>query len=124
MIEINNLSKSFGKLKVLNSVNLSCKQGECIALIGPNGCGKTTLIKSILGMVIPSEGTIKFKEEYISKNFEYRKHIGYMPQIGRYPDNMTIGQILEMIKEIRKSEAKLDEDLLHQFKLKIYLIKE
>jgi Cu-processing system ATP-binding protein len=43
MIEINNLSKSFGKLKVLNSVNLSCKQGECIALIGPNGCGKTTL---------------------------------------------------------------------------------
>jgi Cu-processing system ATP-binding protein len=40
-----------------------------------------------------------------------------MPQIGRYPDNMTIGQILEMIKEIRKSEEKLDEDLLHQFKL-------
>ena len=69
-------------------------------------------------MVIPSEGTIKFKEEYISKNFEYRKHIGYMPQIGRYPDNMTIGQILEMIKEIRKSEEQLDEDLLHQFKLK------
>ena len=118
MIEINNLSKNFGKLKVLSSVNLSCIQGECIALIGPNGCGKTTLIKSILGMVIPSEGTIKFKEEFISKNFEYRKHIGYMPQIGRYPDNMTIGQILVMIKDIRKSDKQLDEDLLYQFKLK------
>lgn len=118
MIEIDNLSKNFGKLKVLNKVNLSCKKGECIALIGPNGCGKTTLIKSILGMVIPSEGTIKFMEEYVSKNHEYRKHIGYMPQIGRYPDNMTIGQILEMIKEIRRSDVQLDEDLLHQFKLK------
>lgn len=118
MIEINNLSKSFGKLKVLNSVNVSCKQGECIALIGPNGCGKTTLIKSILGMVIPSSGSIKFKEEFISKTYEYRRHIGYMPQIGRYPDNMTIGQILEMIIEVRKSDKQLDEELLQQFKLK------
>ena len=101
MIEITNLTKSFAKLKVLNNVNLSCKQGECIALIGPNGCGKTTLIKSILGMVIPSQGDIKFKGDTISSTFEYRQHIGYMPQIGRYPENMTIGQILEMIKEIR-----------------------
>lgn len=118
MIEITNLTKSFAKLKVLNNVNLSCKQGECIALIGPNGCGKTTLIKSILGMVIPSQGDIKFKGDTISSTFEYRQHIGYMPQIGRYPENMTIGQILEMIKEIRKPETALDEDLLHQFKLK------
>jgi len=118
MIEINNLSKKFGKLTALNNVNLSFKKGECIALIGPNGCGKTTLIKSILGMVIPSDGNIKFKGEFISKSHEYRNYIGYMPQIGRYPDNMTIGQILEMIKEIRKPNMALDEDLLHEFKLK------
>ena len=118
MIQINNLSKNFGKLKVLNDVNLFCKEGECIALIGPNGCGKTTLIKTILGMVIPTEGTIKVNNETISKNFEYRKHLGYMPQIGRYPENMTIGQIIEMIKEIRKYEGELDEELLQQFKLK------
>jgi len=118
MIEITNISKSFGKLNVLNNVTLSFKKGECIALIGPNGCGKTTLIKTILGMVIPSNGTINFKGANILKTNEYRKHIGYMPQIGRYPDNMTIGQIIEMIKEIRKSDLQLDEDLLHQFKLK------
>lgn len=124
MIEINNLSKNFARLKVLNNVSLSCNQGECIALIGPNGCGKTTLIKSILGMVIPTEGTIKFKETYITNNFEYRNHIGYMPQIGRYPDNMSIGQILDMIKELRKANIPLDEDLFHQFKLKDILNKK
>jgi Cu-processing system ATP-binding protein len=124
MIEINNLSKNFARLKVLNNVSLSCAQGECIALIGPNGCGKTTLIKSILGMVIPSEGTIKFKDTFITNNFEYRNHIGYMPQIGRYPDNMSIGQILDMIKELRKSDIPLDEDLFHQFKLKDILNKK
>lgn len=115
MIEINNLHKNFGKLEVLNNVNLSFNKGECIALIGPNGCGKTTLIKSILGMVIPTKGTIKVKEELVSQNYQYRKQIGYMPQIGRYPDNMTIGQIIDMIKDIRKSDQLLDEELLHQY---------
>lgn len=115
MIEINNLYKNFGKLEVLNDVNLSFNNGECIALIGPNGCGKTTLIKSILGMVIPTKGTIKVKGELISQNYQYRKNIGYMPQIGRYPDNMTIGQIIEMIKEIRKADQTLDEELLLQY---------
>jgi Cu-processing system ATP-binding protein len=115
MIEISNLHKNFGKLEVLNNVNLSFNKGECIALIGPNGCGKTTLIKSILGMVIPTKGTIKVKGELVSQNYQYRKQIGYMPQIGRYPDNMTIGQIVDMIKDIRKSDQVLDEELLHQY---------
>ncbi|MDF2449077.1 MAG: lptB 2 [Bacteroidota bacterium] len=118
MIEINALSKNFGKLKVLNNVHLTCNKGECIALIGPNGCGKTTLIKSILGMVIPTGGTIKFQGNFITTNHAYRNHIGYMPQIGRYPDNMTIGQIIEMVKEIRKSDSFLDEDLMQAFDLK------
>ncbi|WP_395050497.1 ABC transporter ATP-binding protein [Flavobacterium sp.] len=121
MIEIKNIHKKFGKLEVLNNINLSFKKGECIALIGPNGCGKTTLIKSILGMVIPSKGTILFNERSILKKYKYRGQIGYMPQIGRYPDYMTVGQIIEMIKKIRNSDQALDEDLVKAFELeKIY----
>lgn len=117
MIEIRNINKKFGKLEVLKNVNLSCKSGECIALIGPNGCGKTTLIKSILGMVLPDKGSIEFNGKSVLGEYIYRENIGYMPQIGRYPDNMTIGQIIEMIKKIRNSNQVLDEDLLKAFEL-------
>ena len=117
MIEIKNINKKFGKFEVLKSVSLSCKSGECIALIGPNGCGKTTLIKSILGMVLPDRGSIEFNGKSILGKYIYRENIGYMPQIGRYPDNMTIGQIIDMIKKIRNSNHDLDEDLLNAFEL-------
>ncbi len=117
MIEIKNISKKFGKLEVLKNVDLTCRKGECIALIGPNGCGKTTLIKSILGMVIPDSGSIDFEGKSVLRQFQYRERIGYMPQIGRYPDNMTIAQIIDMIKKIRNASGPLDEDLFHAFKL-------
>lgn len=117
MIEIKNIYKKFGKLEVLADVNLSCNKGECIALIGPNGCGKTTLIKAILGMVLPDRGMIEFNGKAVFKEYLYRESIGYMPQIGRYPDNMTIGQIIDMIKKIRNSNNGLDEDLFKAFEL-------
>lgn len=117
MIEIKNTYKKFGKLEVLNDINLTFNKGECIALIGPNGCGKTTLIKSILGMVIPTQGDILFDQKSILNEYKYRENIGYMPQIGRYPDYMTVGQIIEMIKKIRNSDQDLDEDLIKEFEL-------
>lgn len=117
MIAVKNIEKKFGKLHVLKNINLTFEKGECIALIGPNGCGKTTLIKSILGMVLPDSGSIEFNGKSVLGEYVYRENIGYMPQIGRYPDHMTIGQIIEMIKKIRNTNLTLDEDLLHAFEL-------
>lgn len=124
MIIASNVSKKFGKLKALNDVSVTCNKGECIALIGPNGSGKTTLIKSILGMVVCDSGFITFNGKNIKHHWQYRENIGYMPQIGRYPDNMSIGQVLNMMKDIRgKKNMQLDEDLVNQFGLKEILNK-
>ena len=124
MIEIKNISKKFGKLEVLKNVSVSCSSGQCIALIGPNGCGKTTLIKSVLGMVIPDSGSMEFNQKSIFGDYLYREKIGYMPQIGRYPDTMTIGEIIEMVKKIRNSKDNLDEDLFRDFEIEKMLNKQ
>lgn len=119
MIIASNVTKQFGRLKALNNVSVTCNKGECIALIGPNGSGKTTFIKCILGMVVPDSGFITFNGKNIIHDWKYRRHIGYMPQIGRYPDNMTIGQVFKMMKDIRSesTENKFDESLIRYFGL-------
>lgn len=124
MIEIKNISKRFGKLDVLKDVSLSCSKQQCIALIGPNGCGKTTLIKSILGMVLPDGGAIAVNGEPVLGKYQYRENIGYMPQIGRYPDNMTIAQIIAMIRSIRGEREQPDEDLFRAFGMENMLDKQ
>ena len=112
MIAIEHLTKSYGKFKALDDISLSFERGQAISLLGPNGSGKTTLIKSILGLVIPEKGTKKINGSEIKTHWEYRSQIGYMPQIGRYPDNMTIGQVINMLKEIRKDCKQYDEELI------------
>ena len=117
MIIATNVTKQFGKLKALDNVSLSFNKGQCISLTGPNGSGKTTLIKCLLGMVVPDSGFITFNQQNILHHWQYRSAIGYMPQIGRYPENMTIAQVFDMMKDIRKSKSLLDEELIQHFKL-------
>ncbi|HEY1023796.1 MAG TPA: ABC transporter ATP-binding protein [Sphingobacteriaceae bacterium] len=117
LIEIAGLKKSFGKLEVLKGVSCSFKPGRVVSILGPNASGKTTLIKSILGMVIPDSGEILFRGKPVINTFDYKEHIGYMPQIGRYPDNMKIGQLFDMMKDIRKVHTGLDTGLIRTFNL-------
>lgn len=117
MIDLKQVNKKFGKLQVLDAVTLSFNAGKSYALVGPNGSGKTTLIKSILGMVIPSSGEIFVDKENIKNHWKYREKIGYMPQIGRYPENMRIGQLIDMMKNIRGNNKKTDEELVEAFNL-------
>jgi Cu-processing system ATP-binding protein len=86
-------------------------------MIGSNGSGKTTLIKCILGMVLPDSGTINVNGKSIANDWSYRNLVGYMPQIGRYPDQMKIGQIFDMIRDLRQDQSHIDEDLIKEFNL-------
>jgi Cu-processing system ATP-binding protein len=121
MIKFENICKKFGKLEVLQNISLNFEMGQSVAILGPNGSGKTTLIKSLLGMVIPDSGQILFDEKNIKKEFAYRNEIGYMPQIGNYPPNLKISQLIDMMKDIRKGKKEgiiIDEDIIELFKLK------
>jgi Cu-processing system ATP-binding protein len=119
MISATDINKMYGKrVHALIRVNLTLHRGKSYALIGPNGSGKTTLIKSILGLVVPSSGEIQFDGEPIRGHWSYREKIGYMPQIGNYPANMRVGQLFDMILNIRKNAVAQDEDLLRSFHLK------
>lgn len=118
MIELSGLHKKFGKLQVLNDLSVSFETGKATAVIGHNGSGKTTMIKCILGMVNPDAGLVKFNGMPVNNQWMYRSQLGYMPQIGRYPDNMSIGQVISMVKDIRSGMQNVwDEELIKAFAL-------
>lgn len=102
---------------MLKSITADFDIGNSYALIGPNGSGKTTLIKSILGMVLPNSGSIMMNGRSVIGEWNYRSKIGYMPQIGRYPDNMTIGQLFRMMKDLRANSRQIDGELIQSFGL-------
>jgi Cu-processing system ATP-binding protein len=118
MICFENISKRFKKINALDNVSAGFAQGHIVSLIGPNGSGKTTLIRCILGMVKPDHGKIFVNDTRINGDPSYREQIGYMPQIGRYPDNMKVGQLFTMMKNIRNvPDDGLDTDLVTKFNL-------
>jgi Cu-processing system ATP-binding protein len=124
MILIENINKRFRKLQVLKNISVNFECGQVISLIGPNGSGKTTLIKSILGMVRPDGGKIIVKNHLVKDEPCYRNDIGYMPQIGRYPDNMKVGQLFAMMKSLRNvDEDSIDNDLFFKFNIPAILEK-
>ncbi len=123
IIRVQKLSKRFGRLRVLDDLDLDLETGRTTAILGPNGAGKTTLIKSILGLVIPDGGTITVAGERLDGSPEYRRRIGYMPQIARYPENLTAREILAMVSDLRGNPPGTDESLVDELRLEAELDK-
>jgi Cu-processing system ATP-binding protein len=117
MIRFENIKKKFGKLEVLKGINLELRSNQAVAIIGPNGSGKTTMLKSLLGLVVPDEGEIYVDDQQVSHGWHYRQKIGYMPQIGRFPENIRIGELFEMMKDIRPDVTEYDTALYDAYEL-------
>ncbi len=124
MIEIKDLYKKFGTNQVLQGIDLNIQRGGIFAVLGPNGSGKTTLIKSILGMVIPNSGTIKLDGKSIKNSWKYRKEIDYLPQIASFPGNLTVNELIKMIKDIRAKKTTDELRLIELFKMEPFLNKK
>jgi Cu-processing system ATP-binding protein len=116
MIVATGLRKRFGAVEVLRGLDLRIAPGRITAIVGPNGAGKTTFIKTLLGLARPDEGVLTFDGAPVAGDDAYRARIGYMPQIARYPENLTAGALLAFLRDLRGNPP-VDERLLEQFGL-------
>ncbi|MBF1409101.1 MAG: ABC transporter ATP-binding protein [Prevotella histicola] len=117
MITIKNLNKSYGKQQVLHDINLTLEQGQCIGFVGPNGCGKTTLMKCILGLVTPQSGEVLVNGMNVQENQSYRQHIGFMQQNSCFPENMSVRETFRTIQDVRGTNTGLDKELYDAYEI-------
>ena len=97
MIEIKNLKKSFGDKQVLRGINLTVNKGETMVIIGRSGCGKSVLLKHIVGLLKPDEGELYVEGQDVVKMkrkelYELRKKFGFLFQGSALFDSMTVGE--------------------------------
>ncbi len=112
MLETKELSSGYGKVQIVNNVNIDIKKGEIVALIGRNGVGKSTFVKTVIGLLPANSGKIIFRDgediTRMSANKRARSGLAYVPQgDGIFPDltveeNLTVGTL---INSSRKKEA-------------------
>ncbi|HEU5219056.1 MAG TPA: ABC transporter ATP-binding protein [Gemmatimonadales bacterium] len=123
MIEISGLSKSFGRVTVLDGLDLKVEPGRVMGVVGPNAVGKTTLLKLVLGLMRPDAGRIVVDGREADGNGAYRARLGYMSQITAFPERLTGYDCLALLKDLRGAAAELDEELIGRFNLAGHLEK-
>jgi len=118
-VEINNVSKMFGKFAALKGISLQIKMGEVFAYIGPNGAGKSTTIRVLLGILQATSGSTKvFGKDAWKDAVEIHRKIAYVPgDVNLWP-NLTGGEVIDLFVNLRGSyDKKLRERLIRDFNL-------
>ena len=115
MIEARHITKTFGTLRVLDDLSLSIGPRRITGLVGPNAAGKTTLAKIILGLTRADSGTLEIDGTPIGVDDSYRSRIGYMPQMARFPENLSARELFEMLTDLRRPTRPVDEELVERF---------
>lgn len=97
MVEVSNICKRYGKKKVLQDVSFKAVCGECVVIVGKNGCGKTTLMQILAGIMKPDMGNISyFNQEPLRKHKNFHKFCGYVPQETPLIEELTVKDNLKL----------------------------
>ena len=106
MIEVNNLSKSYGAVEVIKDIGFYVESGEILGLLGPNGAGKTTIMRMLSGYHFPCSGTVKINGYVLDEeSLELKNSIGYLPENPAFYPDMTPAEYLDFAAEIRMIPA-------------------
>lgn len=105
VIELNQLTKSYGKARGISDVNLNVEQGEIFGFIGPNGAGKSTTIRTLLGLIYPSSGSAAIFGKNCIEHPEVKKEVGYLPSEVFYYDNMKVMDLLKYSASFYKKDC-------------------
>jgi ABC-type multidrug transport system ATPase subunit len=112
-IQVQNLTKKFKNFVAVNDVSFDIERGETFALLGPNGSGKTTTLKCLVGLTLPSNGRITIDGFDISRNGrEARRLMSYLPQRLNFSDQLTGREVLEFFCRLRRIPSQRIEETL------------
>ena len=107
MIKVENLSKSYGDIKAVKSINFELNNGEIVGFLGANGAGKSTTLKVMTGYLTPTSGNVYVNELDIQTNtLEIQKQIGYLPELNPLYPEMRVYDLLEFTGNIRNITGK------------------
>src|ERR1700755_1178886 len=105
MIEVQNLSKSYGSRQAIRALNFTVKKGEVVGFLGPNGAGKSTTMKIITGYMAPSSGEVKVAGYDVFENpLEVKKRIGYLPETPPVYHDMWVEDYLAFVANLKGIE--------------------
>jgi ABC-type cobalamin/Fe3+-siderophores transport system ATPase subunit len=120
VLEVNNLSFCYGKSEILHNVSFKVETGELMCVLGPNGCGKTTLLKNILGLLTPSSGSVLVEGEVVQKLSQSKlaQVMGYIPQAHTPPFPFKVFDVVLMGRTAYLSRLALpnkkDEEIAYE----------
>ncbi|MDH4069060.1 MAG: ABC transporter ATP-binding protein [Ignavibacteria bacterium] len=117
MIRVEKLTKKFGKVNAVAGVTFSVKEGEAFAFLGPNGSGKTTTMKTIVGLNVPSDGSVMVGGLDVRRfPRETRRLISYLPQRVIFPERQTAREVLHFYAGIRKAPRQRADEVMEEFR--------
>lgn len=115
MIRVDHLTKRFDAFTAVQEVTFEVKQGEVFALLGPNGSGKTTTLKTLVGLSIPTSGTVHINEIDVHREpTRARSFVSYLPQRVSFPDNLTARELIRFYASVRKLSKDIADDALER----------